>query len=170
MSGWLEGRARDGGVDEVPLPDVPGRLWLCGKHAVGPDVEAVLAQVGADVVVCLNELGELSSRYPDYVEWLRHNQAEGRAEWFPIPDLHVPDVAELDALLTRLQARLAAGEGLIVHCGAGIGRAGTVAVALLLRLGVPLDEALAHVGASRPSAGPQTAIQDDLLAQLAARP
>jgi protein-tyrosine phosphatase len=164
---WLEGRALDGGVDEVPLPHGPGRLWLCGKHVVGPDPDAVLDRLGATTVVCLNELGDLSSRYPDYVTWLREHQGT-RAVWFPIPDLHVPDVDELRSLLVDLQARLAAGDGLVVHCGAGIGRAGTVAAALLMALGEPHDEALARIVACRPTAGPQTAVQAELLAQLAA--
>lgn len=165
---WPHGRARDGGVDEVPLVGVPGRLWLCGKHAVGPDPEAALARCGADVVVCLNELGELSSRYPGYVEWLKANQPD-RAVWFPVPDLHVPDVDQLLGLLDDLHARLAAGRGLLVHCGAGIGRAGTVATALLMGLGRDLDAALAQVAASRPMAGPQTAEQELLLTHLATR-
>ena len=50
---------------------------------------------------------------------------------------------------------MAAGDGLLVHCGAGIGRAGTVAVALLVDMGVPLEDALAHVAAHRPMAGPE---------------
>ncbi len=45
----------DGGIDEIPLPaTASGRLWLCGKHAIGPDPEGLMARVGADGVVCLN--------------------------------------------------------------------------------------------------------------------
>jgi protein-tyrosine phosphatase len=170
MGTWPHGRARDGGLDEVPLPPGPrGRLWLCGKHVVGPDPDGTLDRTGAAVLVCLNELGELSSRYPGYVEWLRAEQA-GRARWFPIPDLHVPEVEGLRELLAELQDRLEAGDGVVVHCGAGIGRAGTVAAALLMSLGLGHDEALERVRASRPGAGPQTAVQEDLLALLADPP
>ena len=168
-SGWPRGRALDGGIDEVPLPrgSAAGRLWLCGKHVVGPDPDAALARVGAAVVVCLTQRGELSSRYPGYVDWLRTEQDGGRARWFPIPDLHVPDVAALRALLDEVRGRLQAGDGVVVHCGAGIGRAGTVAAALLMSFGLDHDDALAVVRASRPGAGPQTAEQDALLALLA---
>jgi hypothetical protein len=37
----------DGGVHEVPVPGVPGRLWLCGKHVVGPAPESLLAALPA---------------------------------------------------------------------------------------------------------------------------
>jgi protein-tyrosine phosphatase len=168
---WPHGRARDGGIDEIPLPaTAAGRLWLCGKHVVGPDPDAALARSGASVVVCLNELGELASRYPAYVEWLRAGGADSRAVWFPIPDLHVPDIDQLRALLVDLRTRLEAGDGLLVHCGAGIGRAGTVAAALLVSLGVDLDEALRRIRASRPGAGPQTTVQEDLVTLLATPP
>lgn len=164
---WLDERGRNGGLDEVPLPGVAGRLWLCGKHLVGPDPDAVLARTGAALVVCLNERVELAGRYPGYVEWLAA-EAGRRATWFPIPDLHAPTAARMAELVGDLRARVTAGDGVLVHCGAGIGRAGTVAVALLLSLGVELEAALQQVAASRPTAGPQADVQSALLATLAA--
>lgn len=165
---WAAERARHGGVDEVPLPFGPGRLWLCGKHFVGPDPERALTAVGATTVVCLNEPGEIADRYPEYVEWLRTNQPD-RAVWHPVPDLHAPDFDAATALVASLRVRLAAGEGLLLHCGAGIGRAGTLAAALLVTMGVPVDEAVAHVAAHRPMAGPEAGVQADLLDALARR-
>jgi hypothetical protein len=71
---WLSERSRNGGIDEVPLPDPTwGRLWLCGKHFVGPDPHGALARTAAKAIVCLNEGYELRGRYPDYVEWLVAN-------------------------------------------------------------------------------------------------
>lgn len=164
---WLTERSLHGGVDEVPLPEGPGRLWLCGKHFVGPDVETAMERVGATTVVCLNEAHELEARYPAYVAWLRANRSD-RAVWFPVPDLHAPEVGAAVELVEQLHERLDRGEVLLVHCGAGIGRAGTVAVALLLWTGVPADDALAHVRASRPMAGPEAGAQRELVAALAA--
>jgi hypothetical protein len=169
MALWRDERARNGGLDEIPLPRGTGRLWLCGKHLIGPDAEAVLERTGASAVVCLNERYELASRYPGYVAWLELESASGRAVWFPVPDLHAPSVDEVRPLLAELGRRLDAGEGLVVHCGAGMGRAGTVAAALLIAAGCSLDDALARVAAARPGAGPQAGIQSDLLATLAAR-
>jgi protein-tyrosine phosphatase len=167
VSSWLNERSRNGGVDEVPLPRGPGRLWLCGKHFIGPDVEVALAQVGASTVVCLTERRELSDRYPDYVDWLR-TAPPTHAVWHPIHDMHVPPLHTAAALVDDLVARLDRGEVLLVHCAAGIGRSGTIAVAILLAMGVDLDAALTTVAASRPMAGPEAGVQSDLLRALAA--
>jgi protein-tyrosine phosphatase len=164
----LSERSRHGGADEIPLPAGPGRLWLCGKHFIGPDPEAALQRVGADVAVCLSEAAEIYDRYPAYVGWLRANHPV-RALWHPIPDLHAPDVDEAVHLLDELRGRLGVGQSLLMHCGAGIGRAGTMATGLLILLGLPPAEALAQVGAHRPMAGPEVGAQTELVQALAAR-
>ena len=46
MTDWLNERSRNGSVDEIPLPGTAGRLWLCGKHFIGPDPEGAVARVG----------------------------------------------------------------------------------------------------------------------------
>src|SRR5205085_10990371 len=105
MTGWLSERSRNGGVDEVPLPIGPGRLFLCGKHFIGPDVEAAMARVGATTVVCLNERDELAGRYDDYVRWLTEAHPV-RVVWYPIPDLHAPPVEAVMPFLEDLRDRL----------------------------------------------------------------
>ena len=67
----------------------------------------------------------------------------------------------------RSGLRLKQGEGVLLHCGAGIGRAGTIAVAVLLAMGEPLDVACRTVADHRPMAGPEAGAQTDLLAELA---
>jgi protein-tyrosine phosphatase len=166
MTDWPGERGRNGGVDEIPLGTSPGRLWLCGKHFVGPDPEGALHRAGAGTIVCLTERGELEGRYPAYVDWLQENQPV-RAVWCPVPDFHVPDVATARLLLADLGGRLQRGDGLLVHCGAGIGRSGTMAAALLVTLGATPDEAVAVVAANRVGAGPEVGAQWDLLRALA---
>ena len=166
MTLWPTARSRDGGVDEIPWPSSGGgRLWLCGKHFVGPDPDAALALIGATTIVCLTARFEIEDRYPDYVAWLdRHSP--NQALWFPIPDLHAPKVDAAVALIETLYERLLAGERLLVHCGAGIGRAGTVAVGLLMTTGLSRQEALTTVATHRPMAGPEVGAQVELIDAL----
>lgn len=142
-------------------------MWLCGKHLVGPDPEAALIRTNASTIVCLNEIGELSSRYPDYVDWLRTHNG-GRAMWVPTHDMHALLLSEFTDVVAAVRRRVDDGQGVIIHCGAGIGRAGTLAAALLVSLGMSVDGALAHVRAHRPMAGPQTREQETALEEFAA--
>lgn len=165
---WAEERSRHGGVDEVPLPaECPGRLFLCGKHFIGPDPEAAVTYVGATSVVCLNSATELD-RYPAYVSWLQDQPTE-RLVWWPIADLGAPGHEEALELLEELRSRLAGGATLLLHCGAGVGRAGTVAAGLLMMMNVDRKEAIGLVRSHRPLAGPEAGDQTELLLWLAGR-
>jgi protein-tyrosine phosphatase len=140
---------------------------LCGKGFVGTDPEAALTSVGADRIVCLCEPAELEARFPTYAAWL---EAEGppRAIRFPIPDLHAPDVETAVPFLEMLKGQLSDGHTLLMHCGAGIGRAGTMAAALLIQMGVERTAAIDTVARNRPMAGPEAGAQSELLVALAA--
>jgi protein-tyrosine phosphatase len=164
---WLGPRGRDGGIDTVPLPATPGALSLCGKHAIAPDVHAAMAKCGATTVVCLVEEREVAGHWPQYAEWL-HAHRGTTAVWFPIHDLNAPPLDRVQPLLNDLLRRLDDGEHLLVHCAAGIGRAGTLAACILVRLGMDVDDALALVRTSRPMAGPEVGPQLDLVKAVAA--
>jgi protein-tyrosine phosphatase len=168
VSVWPFGRQRDGGIDEIPLPAslAPGRLFLCGKHAIAPDVEALMADRGITTVVCLNRERDLR-HYPDYVGWLRANDG-CRARWLPVPDFSAPPLGAALALLSDLHALLRAGEVVVMHCSAGIGRTGTMAASLLVSVGVSVDDALSTVAANRPMAGPERGVQLRLVQAVAA--
>jgi protein-tyrosine phosphatase len=161
--GWPRGRGRHGGVDEIPVPGTVGRMWLAGRRYVAPDPEAALASVRATTVVCLCEAFELEARWPEYVRWL----GGPSAVWCPVPDLHAPPAATAGALVREIATRLDAGAGVLVHCGAGMGRAGTVAAAVLMHYGMSVPDAVAAVAAARPGAGPEVGAQTELLEELA---
>ena len=143
--------------------------------------------MGAHRIVCLCERHELEERYPFYLDWLHANLdpegtaaldsritaatstggvTGGRAMWFPVPDLHVPSLEAAEAFLDRITAMVGSGEVLLMHCGAGIGRAGTLAAGLLIWLGVDAEQARRVVAESRPLAGPEAGAQDELLVEL----
>jgi protein-tyrosine phosphatase len=164
---WLGERGRDGGVDTVPLPCAQGALSLCGKHAIAPDPQAAMARCGATTVVCLVELREVEAHWPMYAEWVRANDG-GTVVWFPIHDLHAPSLAHALEFLDDVGARLQRGEHVLMHCAAGIGRAGTMAACILVHLGTPVAESLSIVRAARPMAGPEVGPQLELVHAIAA--
>jgi protein-tyrosine phosphatase len=165
----LSERQRDGGIDRIPLPSgVAGELRLCGKRAIGvgrfeaPDMPWT-------TVVCLCQRHELDTRYPAYVNWLDTDTDTDpeRSIWWPIHDLGAEPVEAMLPFVDDLVERLRAGERLLVHCAAGLGRAGTTAVCILVRLGVPIDEATRTVADARPMAGPEAGSQRALVLAVA---
>lgn len=158
---WLTNRQRDGGIDRVPLPvGVAGELWLCGKRAVA----ARYRDPAWDTVVCLVEQHEIAGHHPDYLAWLR--SCDERAHWHPIPDLHAPSLDAMRPLADEIGRRLIGSERVLVHCAAGFGRSGTVAVCVLITLGTGRTEALATVSTARAGAGPEVGAQRELVEQF----
>ncbi len=81
--------------------------------------------------------------------------------------MHAPTLEEFAPVLTGLVDRVVAGERLIVHCAApGSAGQAPMAVAMLVSLAVPLDDALARVRRHRPAAGPEVGPQLDLVRRL----
>ena len=135
MHAWPSGRSLHGGVDEIPLPEGPGRLWLSGKHFVGVDPSAAMVECGAGRLVCLCERHELVARYPDYVSWLEAQVPEA-ATWWPIPDLHAPGLKEADALLDALRRMIGEGETILLSAaGSAVAR---IVATIALRNGHPV--------------------------------
>jgi protein-tyrosine phosphatase len=60
----------------------------------------------------------------------------------PIPDFDVPTVTEMEETLDTIDAALAAGHVVYVHCHFGLGRTGTVAGCYLVRHGIDGEQAL----------------------------
>jgi protein-tyrosine phosphatase len=154
-------------IDRIPLPGTDGALWLCSRDDIAPDPDAALSYAdAATTAVCLLPIQELEVRYPTYVEWLRNNKA-GRALWFPIRNFRAESADATMPFLQMIVDRLEAGEGVVMHCALGQGRAGTMAVCLLMMLGATQDEALRTVAANRFAAGPAGSWQWSLVEDVA---
>jgi len=112
----------------------------------------------------LVERNEIAHRYPEYVRWLDSRES---STWFPIHDLSSPDLSAVRALYGDVWSRVRSGEVVVAHCAAGMGRAGTLAVAVCVLAGMNIDDALEHVRRHRPGAGPEVGSQRDVVEELA---
>jgi len=155
-----------GGVHAVPVADVEGTLILCGLEVIGPDPVALMSVVEAQVAVCLQTDDELVRRYPDYLHWLAE-PAPHETIRLPTMDHLVADDASVTELVLDLHGRLRRAQRVVVHCGAGWGRAGVVAVLLMCASGADIGAALRDLRTARPAAGPQSSDQDLQIERLA---
>lgn len=134
----------------VRLPaDVPGRLLLHslpGRWEPLEEFRTASERESISTIVCLVPEREIAEKSPDYLAALRRGELAGEIWRFPIEDYQAPEDREAFArLLDRTVDRLRSGEAILVHCAAGIGRTGTFAAGVLVRLGLALDEAAARV-------------------------
>ena len=109
---------------------------------------------GASGIVTLNEpdeldglgVGDLGGHIMDTGFWWRQ---------LPIADFDVPDTSFEDSWSVegkQLAASLIAGERVILHCLAGLGRTGMIAARLLVDMGMSPQLAVAEVRKVRPRA------------------
>jgi atypical dual specificity phosphatase len=68
----------------------------------------------------------------------------------PIEDFGIPTDEQIDRLVAFAGEQIAAGQAVVVHCGAGMGRTGTVLACYLVHLGEGADEAIDSIRRIRP--------------------
>lgn len=160
---------------EVQLPSAPGRLLLHSMPGRYEAFDAFLTkseeeQVSA--IVALTPREEVAKKSLQYGHALKHGDTRlPEVIEAPIPDFGVPEeegIADFYAALSQARQRLSEGQTVLVHCGAGRGRTGTFAAALLCKLGFPLKSALKMVAAA--GSGPETEEQRTLVEEVAAAP
>lgn len=137
----------------VALPEaIPGTLFLHSMPGRYEPFERAVAEIkmhGITEVICLVPLEEIATKSPDYARALKNGGTPWRQVMFPIVDYGVPDDYQGYLKLVEHAAdSLRKGTNILAHCGAGIGRTGTLAACVLVVLGVPQAEALETVHAA----------------------
>jgi protein tyrosine phosphatase (PTP) superfamily phosphohydrolase (DUF442 family) len=83
--------------------------------------------------------------------------APARYLYLPTVDDQAPTLEQLREGVTFIENETSHGGGVYIHCGAGVGRAATMAVAYLIHRGFTPDEAWARVRQVRPFVRPTAA-------------
>lgn len=76
---------------------------------------------------------------------------------FPIVDRDVPAPdADIRGFLSEIDTRLSQGKNAAIHCRQGVGRAGLMAIALLIEQGISPEKAMERVSSARRVPVPET--------------
>ena len=156
----------------VDLPSgVTGSLHLHsmpGKEEALEDAVAEVRRLGISLIVSLAPLSEIRVNSPGYAKVIEAQELPGLLVTCPIPDRGVPEnQGEFLRSVEDTASALKAGIPLLLHCNAGIGRTGTYATAVLIRLGLSKDQAIAEV--RRAGSHPETPKQLEFLRSLSSQ-
>ena len=151
---------------ELPISDLaPGRLWLGsmpGRFERWNEFTAEARQRQLDMVVCLTPPEEIASLSPAYWRAISEGTLDLRYLNMPVQNFGVPrDAVSFRHGIDQVARALQAGDAVMLHCAAGIGRTGTAAACLLKRMGLPKEDAMQRVRDA--GSNPENALQSGLV-------
>jgi protein-tyrosine phosphatase len=103
--------------------------------------KAAMDEAGVSLSICLTPPAEIRRRSPAYALARSSGNVPHTLD-VPIPDRNAPPEAGLFWRTAYVVATaLKVGDSVFVHCGAGIGRTGTFAIAVLMQVGYESKDA-----------------------------
>jgi len=140
----------------------PGKLALASRPRGGDWLEDEMsAWRRAGIHTVLSLLTPEEEHDLDLKREAREAEVQGmKFISLPIPDRQVPNSeSEVSAALDRIDADLAVGKNIVVHCRQGVGRTGLVAACLLIAKGLSPEAAVKILSAARGAPIPETVEQ-----------
>jgi protein-tyrosine phosphatase len=150
----------------VELPDsLPGSLLLAampGRFEPWNTFETRARTVSLRLVVCLTPRDEIEELSPGYHCALGQGALPFRWLHLPMRNFGLPeDPAAFRVGVRQIVDALRAGDTVMLHCAAGLGRTGSTAACILKALGLSVPEALQRVRDA--GSNPQNAAQSGLV-------
>lgn len=150
----------------VDLPSgVPGSLLLAGMPArfePWPTFEARARASSLGLVVCLTPRAEIEELSPSYHAAVVQGTLPFRWLNVPMRNFGLPeDAAAFRAGIQQVAQALRAGDTVMLHCAAGLGRTGTGAACVLKALGMETEDAMQRV--RQAGSNPQNARQSGVV-------
>jgi len=130
----------------------------------GERLDAVLGWLEAEGAALVVSLTETTPITPELAA--RHHL---RTLHLPITDFTPPTLEQQAAFVGAVAAARARGERVVVHCGAGLGRTGTMLASWLVEGGLDADDAISRVRELRPGSI-ETSAQEAAVRAFGARP
>jgi protein-tyrosine phosphatase len=138
-----------------------GKLYLHsmpGRHKDFERAKDDIRKYKISKVVCLAPLEEIRIKSPEYFKAIQEKDIQFDLLMFPISDYGIPDHPNRFLKLAKdIGNNLQEGENILIHCGAGIGRTGTLAVLTLIGIGLTAEESQVRVAIA--GSFPETNIQ-----------
>jgi atypical dual specificity phosphatase len=141
-------------LQEYPLTEeekqffvAPNFGWMIEKQLAG-----VSYPRSEDAIALLRELGvrALLSLSQETVPADLIGKYQMQGEHLPVADFTAPTLEQVEQALAIIDNFLADGLPVAVHCGAGLGRTGTILACYLVSQGCPARDAIEQVRTRRP--------------------